>query len=639
MLLIPQETSAALAARPARQAWLTAGTCLVLAAVVLGGLFHAEAEAAFHVWMTSTAYNHCFLILPVALYLGWHRREALVDLQPQADLRPLLLVVPLSLLWVVAAMLGVLELQQLLVVAMFQVMALAIVGMGVYRTLLTPFLYLFFLVPTAYFLVPVLQNFTAWFTVECLRLVHIPVFWDGTLIEIPAGQFVVAEACAGLRFLIASVAFGVFFASLTYKSRVRWIIFVALSIVVPVIANGFRAFGLLVLAEISGSAAMVMADHIIYGWGFFTFVTFVLILIGRSFADRDAGADSWAVPGHGGAASPAWRLAAAAVIGLALAAIGPAYAQMQEWRTAAIDLGASSPPRVAGAWRETSSNMHWKPNILEPDREFLDEFANGDARVARYVALYRTGGLHNNLARGLNEIADFQYWRLAGTGEAQATIDGKNVTVATTEIAANGHRVLVWDFYVVGNAIVAGRAEAKLAQLRGLLDPTGHVAAFVALAADDTDPQHPAADTLARFVQDIAPLRPYLQSLEHNLRRPMLRSAATDVTVAEIASARGFCAYMKILHILDHSIPLHSGYSFRTLSILREQRARGWKTAHLTGPKHNVAASLKEDIDGWTIYRTPPLATLARRVPLLREAAIVLAMTRRIVEVARDRKA
>ena len=95
---------------------------------------------------------------------------------------------------------------------------------------------------------------------------------------------------------------------------------------------------------------------------------------------------------------------------------------------------------------------------------------------------------------------------------------------------------------------------------------------------------------------------------------------------------------MKILHILDHSIPLHSGYSFRTLSILSEQRARGWKTAHLTGPKHNVATALKEDIDGWTIYRTPPLASLAGRVPLLREAAIVLAMARRIVEVAEIEK-
>jgi glycogen(starch) synthase len=46
---------------------------------------------------------------------------------------------------------------------------------------------------------------------------------------------------------------------------------------------------------------------------------------------------------------------------------------------------------------------------------------------------------------------------------------------------------------------------------------------------------------------------------------------------------------LRILHVLDHSLPLHSGYSFRTLAILREQRALGWQTVHLTTPKQGVA--------------------------------------------------
>ena len=62
---------------------------------------------------------------------------------------------------------------------------------------------------------------------------------------------------------------------------------------------------------------------------------------------------------------------------------------------------------------------------------------------------------------------------------------------------------------------------------------------------------------------------------------------------------------LRILHVLDHSIPLHSGYTFRTLSILREQRKLGWETFHLTTPKQGPTASLHEDIDGMTFYRTP----------------------------------
>lgn len=63
---------------------------------------------------------------------------------------------------------------------------------------------------------------------------------------------------------------------------------------------------------------------------------------------------------------------------------------------------------------------------------------------------------------------------------------------------------------------------------------------------------------------------------------------------------------MRILHVLDHSVPLHSGYTFRTLSILREQRKLGWETFHLTSPKQTNCKVLEEDVDGWHFYRTQP---------------------------------
>jgi PEP-CTERM/exosortase A-associated glycosyltransferase len=61
---------------------------------------------------------------------------------------------------------------------------------------------------------------------------------------------------------------------------------------------------------------------------------------------------------------------------------------------------------------------------------------------------------------------------------------------------------------------------------------------------------------------------------------------------------------MRILHILDHSLPLHSGYSFRTVAILREQRALGWETIQLTTPRQGDSETDAEMIDGWTFHRT-----------------------------------
>jgi PEP-CTERM/exosortase A-associated glycosyltransferase len=90
---------------------------------------------------------------------------------------------------------------------------------------------------------------------------------------------------------------------------------------------------------------------------------------------------------------------------------------------------------------------------------------------------------------------------------------------------------------------------------------------------------------------------------------------------------------LRVLHVLDHSIPLHSGYTFRTLAILREQRRLGWETFHLTSPKHTAAQALDEMVDGWHFFRTLPVEG-STRLPGLGEMALLRQMERRLAEVA-----
>ena len=80
---------------------------------------------------------------------------------------------------------------------------------------------------------------------------------------------------------------------------------------------------------------------------------------------------------------------------------------------------------------------------------------------------------------------------------------------------------------------------------------------------------------------------------------------------------------MKILHILDHSIPLHSGYTFRTRAILGQQRKMGWETAHLTSTKHIAGSSDEETVDGLKFYRTKLPKGLLPKLPLLNQYEVV----------------
>jgi PEP-CTERM/exosortase A-associated glycosyltransferase len=89
----------------------------------------------------------------------------------------------------------------------------------------------------------------------------------------------------------------------------------------------------------------------------------------------------------------------------------------------------------------------------------------------------------------------------------------------------------------------------------------------------------------------------------------------------------------RILHILDHSIPLHSGYTFRTAAILREQRALGWDTYHLTSEKQINCSVLEEEVDGLDFYRTPKRAGLLSHLPVLNQVAVMQSLAHRLRKV------
>ncbi len=95
---------------------------------------------------------------------------------------------------------------------------------------------------------------------------------------------------------------------------------------------------------------------------------------------------------------------------------------------------------------------------------------------------------------------------------------------------------------------------------------------------------------------------------------------------------------MKILHILDHSIPLHSGYTFRTRAILEQQRALGWETDHVTSIKHIADSPEQETVDGFHFYRTQPTHSLLSRLPVLNQFDVVSSLSRRLDQVVAEVK-
>ena len=95
---------------------------------------------------------------------------------------------------------------------------------------------------------------------------------------------------------------------------------------------------------------------------------------------------------------------------------------------------------------------------------------------------------------------------------------------------------------------------------------------------------------------------------------------------------------MRILHVLDHSIPLHSGYTFRTRAIIEQQRTIGWKTFHVTSAKQGATATPVEEVDGLVFYRTPPLSGMLARLPVINQLAVISRLERTLRQVVAEVK-
>jgi exosortase A len=485
------------------------GTALAIFAVG----FHRDAANAVRVWIGSTAYNHCFLVLPVVGYLIWQRRSVIRAAAPQPTPWPLVLMPFLSAAWLIAAALDVNEGRQLLVVAMFELVLLAALGLSLCRALLAPLLFLFFLVPSGGFLVPGLQSITTAIAVAGLRLLHIPVYADGYQIDIPQGGFTVAEACAGLRFLIAASVFSCLFAVVMYRHWWRRSVYIALAIATAVAANALRVFGLIAFAHYWGSAKAIEADHILYGWFFFSLVILLLIGIGLLLAGNDR-PPLPPPPGPSGRA-PSWRHAAAAPLAALIAVAAPGCTAWRDSLVPAFPLATVMSPKVAPPWHEAPDRAAtWRPVTHGADRTFLETFAAPDgAAVTRYIALYRLHPTRSQLTSTENRIADGREWQVVRQGRAELFVAGQRVGVNSTEIAGGARRRLVWSFFVVDGEIASGLLAAKLQQFRAVWRRRAPVGAFVAVAASSDDGDRLAARQLAWFLAASQSLPDYVAAL------------------------------------------------------------------------------------------------------------------------------
>ena len=468
-----------------RHAGRNTATWLVAAAGVaaLCLVFRPEINAAVSVWSSSTAYGHCWLVLPIVAWLLWERRAVVQAVAAHAVWWPALLAVPLASVWLVSRWLGIMEGRQLAALGFVLVLLLAALGWRLWWGLSAAFLYLVFLVPFGAFLTPALQGFTAGFVAVGLRVLDVPFDADSFQITIPEGVFYVAEACAGLRFLIASVAFGVLYALTMFRSPARRACFIAVSCVVPVLANGVRALGIVLLGHALGSAQAGAADHIIYGWVFFSFVIVLLAMAGLPFRELPV-LDSPLPPVRATPARPGVAAAACGAVVLCALA-GPVLSDRAPPTEALLAPPRLAPPPgcLAGPGGIEGAVGTWEFRCNGQTVRVVDVALSRGADPARIVGAARAAA-----SSGLGEDLDFQVWRSAVPGSppwmlVRARETGRIAAYAVQVDGEQGVGGLHDRLRMMRDMVAGAQGPPPLARAVRMIDATGEEDALKAVLA------------------------------------------------------------------------------------------------------------------------------------------------------------
>lgn len=488
---------------------------LGLLALLLAWLlcFWPTLHSMVEIWQRSDTYAHGFLIFPISLFLIWRKRTQLAVTGLNSSNLALLPLLLLILGWFFADAVAVNVFKQLSVVLMLPMLVWLSCGWNILRLLLFPFAYLIFAVPMGDGLVAPMQNITADITVYALQLSNIPVFRDGLYLATPTGMFLVAEACSGVRYLIASFALGTLYAYLNYQSRLKQLLFCLFAIVLPILANGIRAYGIVLVAHLTDMQHAVGVDHLIYGWLFFGLLMFFMFYIGSFWAD------STREPFEVNHASSSGAPARSSLFGILILLLPTAAPHLLPplSSTAVYDV------KALAMLLEPDEHPQHQPAFMHSSDHLSGIWVLGESPILFYAAFYQHTD-QQKLVSWHNQPYQRNHWTPASQRKQQLLLPDKTLGIQEVDLrATDGRKRLLWYWYGSGDFFSANPYLITAMQAVGKVFHISQHGSFFAISIN--------------YDVDINQARSQLTSLLEQ-KFPLLRQANAGTTTPQLMTAQ-----------------------------------------------------------------------------------------------------
>ena len=484
--------------------------------IALLAVFTPTTASMVEIYVRSETFTHGFLVLPAVLWFVWMRRADLARIPIRPSPWALVPLTAAGLLWLLGQLSSSLAPSQLAVIAMVPCVVAALFGWRWVRALRFPLAFLFFAVPFGEFLVPTLIDWTADFTVAAIAASGVPVYREANNFVIPSGRWSVVEACSGIRYLIASVMLGSLYAWIMYRSPRRRALFIAAAIVVPLVANWLRAYGIVMLGHLSNNRIATGVDHLIYGWIFFGALMAVMFWVGARWREDDPpdpAARGWTnpleLPTRHGSLLPHAAIAALAVVLWPLA--DAALARH-------VDPRPVQPVEIAAAngWTlvDADASAGWMPDVKGAARTQAITFEKAGQRVTLILAVYRNQRQGAELVTSSNQLVhqDNERWHIVDRGTRTLSDRDGDDRANVALIRGQGGLFAAAQWYWLGTTRTVSDATAKADLALDRLLMRGDTSAWVTLATPARESLRDGGPVFEAFVRDMGP------SVEYGLK-------------------------------------------------------------------------------------------------------------------------
>ncbi len=449
-------------------------------------LFFSTTISMIHVWIVNETFTHGFLVFPISGWLIWSNRNKFLSYQPKPEPRVFMLFLILIFGWIVSSIVDVQVTQQFFMISVIIITVWISTGRKILSQILFPLLFLFFAVPFGQSLIPPLMEFTANFTVFMIKLTGIPIYREGLLFTLPSGNWSVVEECSGVRYLIASFALGTIYAYISFTTIKKRLIFIILSLIVPVFANGLRAYGIVMIGHLSGMELATGVDHLVYGWVFFGVVIFLLFYIGSFWWDpveNKLTSENLSTSGTEKTSGSPLTFLTLTLVVTALMVVYANHLNSKKLITTK-NITLSLPDNFAGWQFDESRFLEWEPIFENPDVKINRGYIFGNDFVQLNIGYYQSQRQGAEAVSTNNHIAS----PLGGEWKKTTGSDIKEKEMYFTETSLKNSNLqtLVWHWYKIGkyktpnpyiakvidayNILIDGRTDASMITLSTPLD-------------------------------------------------------------------------------------------------------------------------------------------------------------------------